>query len=236
MANRESILIVDDYDDTREMLEVGLPHFGYKTYAARDGVEALNLYAQVKCQIAIVDVMLPSAISDDLNGYKVSAKIKEVNPDAIVVIVTGVTEPNEPIAKVRILDSHADKILTKPVTVDQVVSEIQYIQAKREAVKPKIMRAPRSSDDYLKAIVCFVLLGLSAWCISNRISDARWQGQVEGTLKSDQQHTQQLLKMLKDDVDMSWAFTLLLRDQMKESGLKPPSLPKRPNYSEELEK
>jgi len=155
MANRESILIIEDIDDTRELFEVGLPMYGYKTYTARDGQEGLDLYEKHRCPVAIVDVMLPSAVTEDLNGYKVSAKIKEKNPDAIVIIVTGATEPEQPISKVRILDSHADIILTKPVTVDQVVTEIQYIQAKRDAIKPRVLRAPSNRLMWIGLAILF---------------------------------------------------------------------------------
>jgi len=154
MASNEQILIVDDSQDLREMLAAGLRLEGYSPILASDGPEALATYDRLHCPIILLDVVLPSAVTDDLNGYAVSAKIKEIDPDAIVIIMTGLAGN---MAQVRLLDSKADRVLIKPVMPEQVASEIKYIQAKREALKPHVMKAP--STPKLLAIGFALLFG-----------------------------------------------------------------------------
>jgi DNA-binding response OmpR family regulator len=139
MVNREQVLIIEDNADLCELYRAGLSSYGYGPVSASDGPEGLATYDRLHCPIVLVDVGLPSAVTQNLNGYGVSTKIKAIDPGAIVIIITGM---DDPMPDIRILDSHADRILTKPVTVDQIASEIEYIKAKKEAIHPRAAKAP----------------------------------------------------------------------------------------------
>lgn len=239
MARRtNTIAFFDDDVDTVEAYQRTFEYDGYAFLSANSPKTALELYESIKDtppRFTVIDVIFKSFSSDKPNGFGLCRQLRTIDPDGIFIILTGL---DDSLTRIRLIDSKADAILEKPKSDIEILAAVAKIERERAEAKakPQVLGAPRSTDSYLKAIILFVLAGLSFWCISNRIADARWQGQVEGTLKSDQQHTQQLLKIMKDDVDMSWAYVFLLRDQMKESGLKPLPIPKRPNYSEELEK
>lgn len=156
MASKEQILFVDDDPDTRSLYDHQFSAFGYDVLMANDGPLALEIYNKHLTPVAVIDAILPSAVSSGLNGFAVSARIRDINPSAIIIIATGL--PNDAQTKVRILDSKADKILIKPVTPLELLSEIRYIQAKREAVKPRALRAPGSSR--MIVIGFAILLGL----------------------------------------------------------------------------
>lgn len=230
-SSTNSILFVDDSHDILLLRRLNFEHYGYTVYTAATAESALLEFKKYNPRVVVLDVIFKNDPAGAPNGFEICKQIHALDSSTILMIVTGM--PDIEYNHVRGLECGASKVLSKPVMDDELNQQIQLAIARKGSAK---MKAPATTDLYLKAVVIFVLAGLSMWCISNRISDARWQGQVEGTLKSDQQHTQQLLKIMKDDVDMNWAYSLLLRDVMKESGLKPPPLPKRPNYSEELEK
>ena len=150
-----------------------------------------------------------------------------------------------------------DDVLQKPVDPDVLLEKLAIIQAgNRNTVGPKLLgvvsptpeiketdmiknepeatpeppakKPARNTDDYLKAIALFVLAGLAAWSISNRIADARWQGRME----AQQDETNRRLHTMHDDVDLSWAYIHDLQKIMLQSGLNPPPMPPRPNYDE----
>jgi DNA-binding response OmpR family regulator len=201
------------------------------------GVSAFK--TAVKSDNAPQFVLIDASLKGDRDGFQVSEEITacDFHDDSIRVILT---DRQIPFTKLLTATSGASAVLAKAQNTGLgILEELDHLarrKSERQAERTRVTRAARSGDDYLKAIVIFVLAGLALWSISNRISDARWQGEMQGQLKADQQHTERLLKIMKDDVDMSWAYVFLLRDQMRESGLKPPSIPKRPNYSDELEK
>lgn len=234
-----TVTLVDDEQMIVDYLTQALILRGASVVSFQNGDKALEFFLSVQPGVSNPKVMVvdDKLVGSTVTGLGIVGKIREVDKDSVLILISGshLAEEVQLAAGLRI-----DAFLQKPFSGEVLMSTIKKAIAVRSgsvvADAVKSVTGGQSKDNYLKAIVCFILLGLTAWCVSNRIADAHWQGQIEGTLKSDQQHTQQLLKIMKDDVDMSWAFTLLLRDQMKESGLKPPALPKRPNYSEELEK
>lgn len=158
MSNRERILVVDDLPDIRAMYDLLFTGMGFEVFTSGDGTEALRHYKDLLCPIVILDAMLPSAVSDGLNGFTLSAKIKAVNPDAITVIVTGL--PDDAQTRMRILDSRADAILIKPISADRLLLEIRSIQAKKEVLKPRTMKAP-STNRTLCILLGVLLAGLS---------------------------------------------------------------------------
>lgn len=238
MHSRPLVLWCDDKPDILALAAIAAQNHGWEIFTTSHAVGALAEFKRARPDAVVLDLLLPNFSTDVESGLDVCAEIRKLDSEIPIIIFTGM---DAVIAKPAGFTSGANWTFIKTESpIDNVFEKIEEILTGQKAAKQQgrllAHRAPRSGDDYLKAIAVFVILALALWSISNRISDARWQGQVEGTLKSDQQHTQQLLKIMKDDVDMSWAYTLILRDTMKDSGLKPPPMPKRPNYSEELEK
>lgn len=139
MGNKEQILVVDDSPTQRAIYALQLESFGYDVRFADDGPAGEMAYRQLMCPVVILDVMLPSAADTGFNGFHLSSVIRGINPEVITIIVTGL--PDEPSTFARLLDSRADKILTQPTTIEEIISEIHYAQVKREALKPRVMRA-----------------------------------------------------------------------------------------------
>ena len=54
-----NILIVEDEQDIRELLEIHLSKEGYKIFTAEDGLQALDIFETKDIDIALLDVMIP---------------------------------------------------------------------------------------------------------------------------------------------------------------------------------
>ncbi|MDI6713940.1 MAG: ATP-binding protein [Thermodesulfovibrio sp.] len=82
----ETILIVDDDEQTRGYISSMLKDYGYKVYEAKDGQEALKIFERNKDQIALslVDLIMPG-----IPGIEVMRQIKKIKPEAKVIIISG---------------------------------------------------------------------------------------------------------------------------------------------------
>ncbi len=82
-----SVLVVDDSDHIRTLFAMTLKKIGVKKiHYAADGAEGLLRYTQDKPTITFLDNMLPK-----MSGMEVLREIRNVKPDAIVVIVSAVS-------------------------------------------------------------------------------------------------------------------------------------------------
>ena len=107
-----AIVVDDDYDVVdafSEYLEIkGIRVLG-KGY---NGKEAVDLYKKLKPDVVFLDVIMP-----DYTGFYALEKIKQINPDAKVIMVTAdLTEETEN----KLVDLHASYIAYKPIKVDNM--------------------------------------------------------------------------------------------------------------------
>jgi len=86
----ESILIVDDEDGLRKLLETAFARKGYRTICACDGLEALDFISNPQCAIdaALLDLNMPGA-----SGLAVMKVIKACRPRLKVLVVSGHLSP-----------------------------------------------------------------------------------------------------------------------------------------------
>jgi len=79
----ESILVVDDEEVMRDVLDTLLTQAGYNVAIAADGAEGLSMARKQPFDAAIVDVMLP-----DLGGIEVLEELRKVDADLVVLMIT----------------------------------------------------------------------------------------------------------------------------------------------------
>ncbi len=88
MRENPSVLVVDDEEIMREILESLLTREGYRVTLAASGEEALELAKAASFDIAMVDVMMPG-----INGIQTLEKLKRINDDLPVIIITAFGTP-----------------------------------------------------------------------------------------------------------------------------------------------
>jgi CheY-like chemotaxis protein len=112
------IVIVEDNDDTREMLRVQLVTEGHRVYEAADGKTGVELVTSVAADIALVDVGLPG-----IDGYEVARRIRatERGKSVCLVALTGYGRHED---RVHALDAGFDAHLTKPVPPERLAAVI----------------------------------------------------------------------------------------------------------------
>ncbi|MDD4357796.1 MAG: PAS domain S-box protein, partial [Smithellaceae bacterium] len=88
MGNGESILIVDDMADQRDVASGLLQKLGYKVHAVSSGEEAVEYLRKNEADLLLLDmIMLPG-----MDGMETYRKVLEINPKQKAVIVSGFSE------------------------------------------------------------------------------------------------------------------------------------------------
>ena len=126
MDKPKRILIVDDVEQNRELLESILTSLGHEAETAGDGVEAL---AKLKLDIDLVllDVQMPG-----MDGFEVARRIRK-DPDVSdipIVMVTVLTGKED---RLRAVEAGANDFITKPVDKTEVRVRTASLLAMKEA-------------------------------------------------------------------------------------------------------
>jgi signal transduction histidine kinase/ActR/RegA family two-component response regulator len=109
----ESILIVDDAEEQREMASNILQELGYSVHALSSGKEAIEYLNRATADLLIVDMLMEPGM-DGLDTYR---KIAELHPGQKAIITTGYTET----ARIReALQSGVGCYLKKPYRIDDI--------------------------------------------------------------------------------------------------------------------
>jgi two-component system, cell cycle sensor histidine kinase and response regulator CckA len=83
---RETIMVVDDEPDLRELMRISLAERGYTVIEAADGLDAIDAYQAhgYAVDLVVIDLIMPN-----LGGRETYLKLKEMNPHVKAVFATG---------------------------------------------------------------------------------------------------------------------------------------------------
>jgi two-component system response regulator PilR (NtrC family) len=125
-ARRGSVLIVDDEEVMREVLESVLGADGHQVTAAASGEEAVALARSSTFDAAVVDVMLPG-----MDGIETLQELKKIDDDLPVVLVTAFASVEMAIAAMK---RGAFDYITKPFKNDEVLVVVRNAVERRQLV------------------------------------------------------------------------------------------------------
>lgn len=128
----KTILAVDDEEHILELIRYNLEGAGYKVLEAESGEEALELLDKKKCDLLLLDWMLPG-----IDGIDVIKRIRE-NPALKKMPVILLTAKNEEINKVVGLEIGADDFLTKPFGIYELLARIKAVLRRSEDTYEKV--------------------------------------------------------------------------------------------------
>jgi DNA-binding NtrC family response regulator len=113
MPKPEAILIVDDEEVMRDVLETLLTQAGYEVALAEDGAQGLALASQRSFAAVILDVMLP-----EVGGLEVLDELRRTEPEIVVVMITAYASLETAIAAIK---KGAYDYVTKPFKHEELL-------------------------------------------------------------------------------------------------------------------
>ena len=121
----ERLLLVDDEDNLRSMLEAALRHSGFEVHPAPDGRTALDAIDTAKPDLIVLDVMLP-----DLDGFEVCRRLRATGNRTPVLFLTARDATED---KVRGLSLGGDDYVTKPFSLEELVARLRGLMRRAGA-------------------------------------------------------------------------------------------------------
>ncbi|MEZ5267410.1 MAG: response regulator transcription factor [Microthrixaceae bacterium] len=130
----ESLVLVDDDDNLRSMLDAALSHNGYEVTAFDNGRSALEVVPEVAPDLVVPDVMMP-----DLDGFEVCRRLRSEGNKVPVLFLTARDTVED---KVRGLTLGGDDYLVKPFSLEELVARVQALlrRAGAEASDSPVLR------------------------------------------------------------------------------------------------
>lgn len=126
---RPVVLVVDDVQANRELLEGQLDQLGYDVRQARDGLEALDAVAAEEPDLILLDIDMPR-----MDGITLCRRLKG-DPVRRLVPVVLITAHQDRDTRLRGLDAGADDFLTKPYDSAELLVRTKSLLRDRELNK-----------------------------------------------------------------------------------------------------
>lgn len=117
-GQRQRILIVEDSDEFREILQEMLEDLGHQVFVARDGLTGAARILELRPDLALVDLGLPG-----LDGYELARRVRasEAGSELYLVALTGYGDAND---KAEARRAGYDRHLTKPISLEDLLHVI----------------------------------------------------------------------------------------------------------------
>ncbi|PYN09263.1 MAG: hypothetical protein DME02_04260 [Candidatus Rokuibacteriota bacterium] len=123
------ILVVEDHDDTRDVLDVLLRTEGYEVTLASDGQDGLDKYQQRPADIVLVDVFMPRK-----NGIDTIRELVRDYPDAVCIAMSADGDPMRRNALEFAREAGARLTLRKPIEPWVLLRTLEGVVAGRRSV------------------------------------------------------------------------------------------------------
>jgi two-component system response regulator PilR (NtrC family) len=121
-----TILVIDDEEIMREILETLLTRDGYEVRCAASGPEGLDLARALPFDAALVDIMMPG-----LDGIATLDELKRIDEDLAVIIITAYASVGSAISAMK---SGAFDYIAKPFKNEEVLVVIRNAMERRQLV------------------------------------------------------------------------------------------------------
>ena len=143
MADTNRILIADDNQPNRELLEAYLAGVDCDVEHAADGQDTLAKVKSFKPDLILLDVMMPK-----LSGFEVCQKLK-ADPVTRKIMILMVTALNEAGDIERAVQAGTDDFLSKPVNKIELLKRVENM-LKFKDVNDELERLRRYIDEMEK--------------------------------------------------------------------------------------
>jgi len=119
------LLVVDDEPGIVDFIQKIYTRRGFITYGATDGITAVEIFQKQRPQISLIDIHMPYS---PIDGVETLRRIKEINKDAVCIMVTRITE-KEKVEEAKRYNASA--YILKPLDLeelDKAISEATKIK------------------------------------------------------------------------------------------------------------
>jgi two-component system cell cycle response regulator DivK len=118
----KKVLIVEDYDDAREFMRLLIESFGYETFTAANGLDAVIIARKEIPNLILMDISLP-----EMYGLQATTIIRN-SPDIPIMPIVAVTAFGKDISS-EAIKAGCNQVICKPFDFDSLEFVInQYLR------------------------------------------------------------------------------------------------------------
>lgn len=121
MAEKQTILVVDDEQDLLDLIEYNLKKEGFDVLKAEDGKEGIKMARKHSPNLILLDIMMPKM--DGLEAVEVMRDDQELKRIPIIFLTARGDEKTE----VEGLNKGGDDYITKPISTTKLISRIKAV-------------------------------------------------------------------------------------------------------------
>jgi len=136
------ILLIDDEPDIVRVLSMSLKADGYDVIPAHSGIEGIEVFENEKPDIVLTDIKMPG-----MDGIEVLKKVKSIQPDSEVIIITGHGDIDNTI---EALQYGASDFINKPVRDEALSIALKRAREKLE-IKRQLKAYTHDLEDKIEA-------------------------------------------------------------------------------------
>jgi len=121
-ADTDKILVIDDERPILEMLEISLAADGYEVITAENGRDGIAAFKERGLKLVLTDIKMPG-----MDGLEVLKRVKSIDNEAQVIVITGHGDMDSAIAAMR---NGASDFITKPIRDEILTLALQRAKDK----------------------------------------------------------------------------------------------------------
>ena len=134
------ILVVEDNDNTRKLMQAVLSQNGYEPIPARDGVEALEILDKKHVDLIVLDIMMPR-----MDGYEFTETLRASGCEIPILMVTAKEKPAD---KHKGFIIGTDDYMVKPVDEEEMLLRIAALLRRSRIVNEHRLEIGNTVLDY----------------------------------------------------------------------------------------
>lgn len=116
LMSKETILVIDDEKEIRDLISIYLKNEGYNVIQASNGEEGLDILRDNQVHLIVLDIMMPK-----INGMEMCIKVREIAEMPIIML----SAKTQDMDKIMGLTTGADDYITKPFNPLELVARIK---------------------------------------------------------------------------------------------------------------
>lgn len=134
MADKQTILVVDDEQDLLDLIEYNLKKEGFDVLKAEDGEEGIEVARESSPDLVLLDIMMPNM--DGLEVVEVMRGDEDLKRIPIIFLTARGDEKTE----VEGLNKGGDDYITKPISTTKLISRIKAVLRRFEETEEPVNR------------------------------------------------------------------------------------------------